>query len=426
MKNNVLKGSLCCIGSILNTGFSYLMMNIAGLLTVPLVTKLGCSYADIGLIWSALSLGAMLVRTIQGHLYEKFNPKIVTLLGVFSYVFGLTALAFVTKPIQAIILYFIVGLGNSFCGSLPVSLLGSKWIGIGRGSIVGLAGAAGGIITVVVAPIAAKMVGLYDFETVAIASGVILAVLHAIVTLLFICRPPEAYGMEPIDLHFLEAKNKKATEATAVYETKMPIKELMKLPIFWILLFLPALICIAQTGFYSNRSGIWTEMGMSLEQIGTLGGVFTFANAIFVWTFGILCDKLGFRKVVLGFAVFGIVIYALFPVYAGMGYVAAFLMAIFFNVGQINGYIGPNAMLPLFGRNKSNVLISWSMMFAAIGGLLAPVVVKLCGTYNTFFAVGAIIYFVIFVMIFVSTKPSALQKIKVADEKWVAANGEAE
>ena len=40
----------------------------------------------------------------------------------------------------------------------------------------------------------------------------------------------------------------------------MPIKELFKLPVFWIVLVLPAFIAITQSGFYSNRSGIWTEM----------------------------------------------------------------------------------------------------------------------------------------------------------------------
>ena len=44
MKNNVVKGSLCCAGCVINVGFSYLMTNLAGLLCVPLMTKLGCAY----------------------------------------------------------------------------------------------------------------------------------------------------------------------------------------------------------------------------------------------------------------------------------------------------------------------------------------------------------------------------------------------
>ena len=43
MKNNVVKGSLCCAGCVINVGFSYLMTNLAGLLCVPLMTKLGCA-----------------------------------------------------------------------------------------------------------------------------------------------------------------------------------------------------------------------------------------------------------------------------------------------------------------------------------------------------------------------------------------------
>ena len=343
MKNNVVKGSLCCAGCVINVGFSYLMTNLAGLLCVPLMTKLGCAYTDIAMIWTTLSLGAVIARAFQGQLYDKFNPKIVTLLGAFSYIFGLCGLAFVKTPMQAVLLYVLVGMSNSFCGSLPFALLGSKWIGVGRGTIVGLTGAFAGIITIFISPLAAKMVNIAGFETVAIASGLILGGLHVVSTLLFVCRPPEAYGMSPIDIHFLAPKNNKNSAETAVYETRMPIKELFKLPVFWIVLVLPAFIAITQSGFYSNRSGIWTEMGLSLEQIGTLGGVFTLCNAIFVWVFGFLSDKIGFRKTVLGFAVLGVVVYALYPVYAGLGYAAAFAMAIFFNVGQINAYFGPNA-----------------------------------------------------------------------------------
>ena len=310
---------------------------------------------------------------------------------------------------QAVLLYVLVGMSNSFCGSLPFALLGSKWIGVGRGTIVGLTGAFAGIITIFISPLAAKMVNIAGFETVAIASGLILGGLHVVSTLLFVCRPPEAYGMSPIDIHFLAPKNNKNSAETAVYETRMPIKELFKLPVFWIVLVLPAFIAITQSGFYSNRSGIWTEMGLSLEQIGTLGGVFTLCNAIFVWVFG--------------FAVLGVVVYALYPVYAGLGYAAAFAMAIFFNVGQINAYFGPNVMLPLFGKNKSNVTISWSSMIASAGAMLAPVVVKFAGSYNNFFIIGAVIYVIVLVLTIIATMPSSLQKIKDVDAKYVEAHG---
>ena len=164
-------------------------------------------------------------------------------------------------------------------------------------------------------------------------------------------------------------------------------------------------------------------LGLSLEQIGTLGGVFTLCNAIFVWVFGFLSDKIGFRKTVLGFAVLGVVVYALYPVYAGLGYAAAFAMAIFFNVGQINAYFGPNVMLPLFGKNKSNVTISWSSMIASTGAMLAPVVVKFAGSYNNFFIIGAVIYVIVLVLTIIATMPSSLQKIKDVDAKYVEAHG---
>ena len=106
-----------------------------------------------------------------------------------------------------------------------------------------------------------------------------------------------------------------------------------------------------------------------------------------------------------------------------VGYAAAFAMAIFFNVGQINAYFGPNVMLPLFGKNKSNVTISWSSMIASAGAMLAPVVVKFAGSYNNFFIIGAVIYVIVLVLTIIATMPSSLQKIKDVDAKYVEAHG---
>lgn len=419
MKNNITRGALCCSGCVLNIGYCYLMSNLAGLFCVPLATKLGVGFAEIAIIWTTLSLGSVIARSFQGQLYDRFDPKLVTLIGGLAAPLALISMAYVTSTTQIVIIFLFVGILNTFCGSVPFALLGSKWIGIGRGTIIGLSGAFAGIITLIVSPIAAKLVGAYSFETVAVATGIILGALHVVTTLVFVCKPPEAYGMNPIDIKFLAPKTEKAKKNTEVYETKMPIKNIIKLPIFWVVLLTPVFVAIAQNGFYSNRNGIWAEMGIDLVQIGTLGGMFTLFNALSVWLFGFLCDKIGFRKTVLGFAGVGALVYGLFPVYAGFGYAAGLAMTLLFNVGQFNAYIGPNVMVPLFGRNKSNVLISWSGMISAIGGMLAPVIIKFLSDYQAFMTTCTVLYVLVFVLMLIATKPSQVEKIKELDKKYI-------
>ena len=164
-------------------------------------------------------------------------------------------------------------------------------------------------------------------------------------------------------------------------------------------------------------------LGFNDIQAASIAGIFSACLYLLPTFAGALADKIGFRKPVLGFAVLGVVVYALYPVYAGLGYAAAFAMAIFFNVGQINAYFGPNVMLPLFGKNKSNVTISWSSMIASAGAMLAPVVVKFAGSYNNFFIIGAVIYVIVLVLTIIATMPSSLQKIKDVDAKYVEAHG---
>ena len=164
-------------------------------------------------------------------------------------------------------------------------------------------------------------------------------------------------------------------------------------------------------------------LGFNDIQAASIAGIFSACLYLLPTFAGALADKIGFRKTVLGFAVLGVVVYALYPVYAGLGYAAAFAMAIFFNVGQINAYFGPNVMLPLFGKNKSNVTISWSSTIASAGAMLAPVVVKFAGSYNNFFIIGAVIYVIVLVLTIIATMPSSLQKIKDVDAKYVEAHG---
>ncbi len=73
-------------------------------------------------------------------------------------------------------------------------------------------------------------------------------------------------------------------------------------------------------------------------------------------------------------------------------------------------------LLPLFGKNKSNVTISWSSMIASAGAMLAPVVVKFAGATTTSFIIGAVIYVIVLVLTIIATMPSSLQKIRMSTQ----------
>ena len=75
MNKNSIKAFLCCGGCVLNIGLSYLFTNLVGLFCVPLATKLGVQYAQIAIIWTTLSLGAIASRSFTGTLFQKYNPK---------------------------------------------------------------------------------------------------------------------------------------------------------------------------------------------------------------------------------------------------------------------------------------------------------------------------------------------------------------
>ena len=420
--NNKTRGILCCLGCLLNIGFAFLFTNLVGLFCVPLASKLGVDYTSVALIWTALTLGSVCSRFFAGKLFDKVNPKLICTFSAITYLVGLLGMTLVTSPTMAIFLFFFVGILNTFMGTLPFQLLGSKWIGIGRGTVIGLAPIFSAIFDAIFAPIAASCATKFGFEKTAFAAGAILCALHALVSLICISKEPAAYGAQPVDLMFLKGKKDKKEKQTDIYETKMPISHIVRLPIFWVLMVIPFILAVALQGFYSNRSGVYEAMGLNLTQSAFMIGFYSIWNCILVWLFGVLCDKIGFRKTVLMYAAAGAVLWFAWPMLKSMVFAGALIITCFTNVAQINNYFGPNVMIPLFGMNKSNTLISWSTMIAAAGGAIAPVLVALVSSYDSIFLLVAVVYVVAFCLTYIATRPGALAKIKEADRKYALKN----
>lgn len=421
--NNKTRGTMCIIGMILSTGMSMLVAIFAALYCIPLVTKLGVEYSSIAIMWTTLTIGVLVALTFLGKLFDNINPKIIYAVGSLSYLLALSSLSYVKSVTAVIILYFFVGLLYCPLSTSGLSILGSKWIGVGRGSVIGLGSAVAAVFSVIFSPIAAACINNYGFETTALASGIILFICSLIISLAFICKPPEAYGAEPIDLNFFKKKDEKSVKEIQYNETKMPLSNITKIPVFWAVLLIPFIISMAQMGIYSNRAGIFELMGMDLVQIGILSGFWTVANCLFVMLFGFLCDKIGYHKPLIIFSIIGIALYISWPLLKNGGFASAMVLCFFGNVGQINNYIGPNVMLPLFGRGKSNTLISWAAFAAAVGGMISPIVVALLPSYDTFFIIGSVLFVVALVLSISATGKSAVKRIQEKDKKYIEEHG---
>ena len=201
------RGLLCCVGCVLNIGFAFLCTNLVGLFCVPLASNLGVEYSSIALIWTSLSIGSICSRFFAGRLFDKVNPKIICAVSAVMYLFALPGMTLVKSPTAAIILFFFVGIINAFTGTLPFQLLGSKWIGVGRGTVIGLAPIFSAIFDMVFAPIGAAFATEYGFERTALAAGAILCLLHILVSLICISKEPQGlFSFHPVLPHCTRAR----------------------------------------------------------------------------------------------------------------------------------------------------------------------------------------------------------------------------
>jgi MFS family permease len=422
-KNYKVKGIMCVLGSMINIGISFLVMNLMGVLTYPLAKKFGVAYSTISVIWTTLALGAIITSLFLGKLLEKFNPKIICSLAPIAYILGLSLLPYYPNVTVLIAAYTVVGFFNCMGSTLPFYILTQNWIGEGRGSVVGLGSIFSAIFTTIFTPIITNMVYTKGFDKVCLYSGIILAVIQAMIALIFLCRLPSYYGAEPIDIHFLSGKNKKTGEqANAVYETKMPMSKVLSTVPFWGIMIAALLINLAQNMFYGQRTGVFTEMGLSLVQISWLVGIWTIFDLVIRWLFGFLCDKIGYRIPLLTFLAVAVVTWIAYPGITALGITGGVLFAILGNIGQVGQIMGPNILLPMFGYSKANNLTSWTNVVASIGSLIAAPIVVLLGSYSRMAVALFIIYAAALVITALVTSQKAKNKVKEIDEKWISEN----
>lgn len=425
MKNYRTKGILCILGGMINIGISFLVMNLMGVLTYPLAEKFGVDYSRIAIIWTALSIGAIITSLILSRLLERFNPKFVCALAPISYILGISLLPILPNVTSLIAVYALVGFLNGMGSTLPFFMLSQQWVGAGRGSIVGLGSLFSAIFTTIFTPIITNITYTAGFEVTCIWTGIILAAVQVVVTLICICRLPSYYGAEPIDIPFLAKREKADGQDSAVYETKMPLSKILTTGAFWMTMITIVAVSLAQNAFYSNRAAVFGEMGVDLNQIALLAGVWTIADLAVRWLFGFMSDKLGFKVPLILFLLLAVITWVVYPGIFALGMTGGILFSVLGNIGQVSQVFGTNVLLPMYGVNKANTLTGWANIGASVGSLLAPVVVALSASYGQMAIMLAVLYAIGFVLSLIITSKRAAEGIRETDRKWEAAHGTA-
>lgn len=422
--NNKTRGILSAIGCIFNTGFSYCTTNMVTLLMVPMMTATGCSKTQAVMVYTMLSVGGLFATFFLGPLMNKIHPKILFAVLGLNYVifFGLMGMS--TNIYVILVGGFIWGIGAKALGSLSYSIVVNQWFATGRQTITSCVGIVNSVFTAILAPVLATLVSSMGFSKVCLVFGIAASGFTAAFSILCLSKSPEHYGMEPI--HFGKDKPKKAGKMGAgdVYESVMPMSRLTKDFSFWLILLPCLLLTLANQLYTSNRTLIFSSLGMTTEQTATIISVVSLASAIMWPVFGLMCDTFGPKFSLITFMSIACASFLLLP---HMNFfIGCLIVSITINTCGLGSRYGQFSLPRLYGRKKAATMLSWAASGNNIGAIVAPTLSAAIaeaagGSYAISLGIGAVIQVICIAITVYCMSDKAVEKIKEIDAPYIEA-----
>ena len=331
---------------------------------------------DLAIVYTIANSVGPITMISGGWFNDKFGPKKVILVGGIMWGLGMFLSGFATSVGYLIVTYGIIGglgLGMAY-GSVISTCV--KFFPDKRGLIGGITTAVYGASSVILPPIVTAIVSRTDASFAFKLVGIIFIVLIA-VSCMFLEQCPEGYTPAGY------TSNTVGASADVVNKNW---KEMLKTPVFYVMLFL--LTCGAFSGMMiiSQASSVAQNMiGMTAVQASLAVSLLALFNAFGRILAGYISDKLGrintlMIACMLG-CIGGIILYNCGTSAAGLFYVGLAIVGISF--GSFMG-VYPGFTADQFGPKNNSV--NYGIMFIgfALAGYFGPQIMR-----NTYATTGA-------------------------------------
>jgi MFS family permease len=331
---------------------------------------LDSSVAEISGAMAIAMIGAAITQPLAGFMLDRWGGSVVLTIGLTCAGLALCGTAFATSLWQVIV---FMGLGSSIAYSTvsPVSTTSivATWFDKRRGAALGVATSGTKMAMVILPPLIAALIGLFDWRVAMMCLGVMVWVLIPVV--IAFVRPAPGSEAAIKAAARLEARRTREPPSVRPEPAQQPegktIREALALPAFWFIAFaLFANGMIMNLVFIHLPNYVLSEghgehlaaMGLSfLGAVGVFGTMFT----------GALSDRIGRRNVML--VMFGVRGITALLIVVAPGPVSMATFVIVFGLlgyGAIGviGAMGPE----LFGRRNIGSIMSVAYVFNQLGG----------------------------------------------------------
>lgn len=409
------------VGIAIASGIVMLLMTIMALFQNTLCEMHGYSAQAFSVAISVLSGGGIIAGLFIGKLIPTVGIKKLTIIASFAPLATAVGIYFCGNLIATYAIALVCGILVGLVTPAVMNMYIGSWFDKGKGTMVSVAQIISRAASILLIPIATKLLLTVGKESVLIVGAGMTVV--AFIGALLMKGMPSDYGVERVNLIEKEKKTGNGAPAEEVYNVQMPASRLLtKLPAICALLmtFLCIIVSVmtATYGVYMYDSYI-----NNMEAASYYMSVRTAVSLVFTLLFGILCDKIGIRKSVLLYGVLFAASSVLGPVIGGK--VGVLILACFSGTIEFSTmFIGIGFPL-IVGYKNMPTFAGWAGALMSVGGMIGPVLamtlVKIDGgAYNLLNYVAGATVLVATVMCVYSISKRGRANMKAADESWLA------
>jgi sugar phosphate permease len=364
---------------------------------VLLQAEFGWSKTVFSVAYSVQQAESGLLGPFQGWLIDRFGPRAVMRAGIVLFGIGLMLFSRVQSIPAFYAIFFLIAVGTSLGGFLPMSTTIVNWFERRRATAMGLMQTGMGIGGLLVLFVARSM-DVYGWRATAFASGlIVIAVGLPIVQL--IRHRPEDYGLLPDgdtpDERSAWLAARAAAGRPAARTGDFTVRAALRTPAFWLISLghSSALLVVSVVNVHLIPH-LKESLGYTVQAGALVVTVVTVSSMVGMLVGGPLGDRLNKRLIVIG-CMFGHMAALL-----SLAYAANTAMVLFFAVthGLAWGVRGPLMQAiraDYFGRSSYATIMGFSSIIVTIGTMVGPLLAGIMadrlGDYRLGFTILALL-----------------------------------
>ncbi len=378
--------------------------NILSVFMKPMIEEFNWSRS---MVTGAITLGSIaggLVSPFVGPILDRYGPRMVSFWGILILSAGMVSLAFLSRIWQ---LYLFFGAGRMIAVgalSLVIYVAVSNWFIQRRGRAMGIATLGSRAGTATFPPLVQFIIQSYGWRAAWACLGLVVFLLSAIPSLLFLKRRPEDMGLwpdgiPPADLPDSEkdqSENNNIESSAENLEPAWTREQAVRTSSFWLLNIMHCLALFSGAGINFHIFPFLTDQGFSPQTAVLVLSTIAVSSGAGSLIMGFFADKFETRKLLTAnFVICGVVFISIFWLASGGG---IFIFALLF--GTLRGGLMP--LLPLiwaefYGRTSLGTVFSLGGPLRLTANALGPIFAALCfdsiGNYILPFAVFTSLFY---------------------------------